>query len=123
MSFIGPGAYFNEKNHEISTSFTSNLANSASLIIGKEKRFRNVFKDFTPGPGRYNIPSLINQSGIISDSKYISSPARSFIGSKNNRFNKRKDFSPGPGQYNFFSIFEGYSSDRSIKQIKEIQKY
>ena len=96
------------------------MANSANLIIGKEKRFRNVYKDFTPGPGRYNISNLINESGIFNDSKYISSPARSFIGSKNNRFNKRKDFSPGPGQYNFFSIFEGYSSDRSIKEIKEI---
>ena len=123
LSFVGPGAYFNEKNREISRSVTSNLANSANLIIGKAKRFRNDFKDITPGPGRYNIPSLINESGIINDSKYISSPARSFIGSKNNRLNKRKDFSPGPGQYNFFSIFEGYSSDRSIKQIKEIQKY
>ena len=122
LSFIGPGAYYNEKNHEISRSATSNLANSANLIIGKEKRFRIVFKDTTPGPGRYNIPSLINETGIINDSKYISSPARSFIGSKSNRFSTKKDLSPGPGQYNFFSIFEGYSRERRTNENDKIYK-
>ena len=98
------------------------MANSANLIIGKEKRFRIVFKDTTPGPGRYNIPSLINESGIINDSKYISSPARSFIGSKSNRFSTKKDLSPGPGQYNFFSIFEGYSRERRTNENDKIYK-
>ena len=117
-SFIGPGTYFNEKNHELSTSFTSNLANSVNLIIGREKRFRNLFKDITPGPGKYNIPSLINETGIISNSKYISSPARSFLGMKNIRLIRKKDLYPGPGQYNFFSIFEGYSKDKNLKENK-----
>ena len=118
-SFLGPGYYFSEKNHELSTSFTSNLTNSVNLIIGREKRFRKEFKDTTPGPGRYNIPSLINETGIINNSKYISSPARSFIGMKNTRLIKNKDFSPGPGQYHFFSIFEGYSKDKSLKANKK----
>ena len=110
-SFIGPGSYFNEKNHELSKSFTSNLANSGNIIIGHEKRFRNFLKDTTPGPGQYNIPGLINETGFLYNSKYNSIPAKSFIGSKNNKINKRIDFSPGPGQYNFFSIFEGYSKE------------
>ena len=122
-SFLGPGAYFNEKHHELSTSFSSNLANSVNLIIGREKRFRKLFKDITPGPGRYNIPSLINVTGIINNSKYISSPARSFIGMKNIRLVKKKDLTPGPGQYNFFSIFEGYSKNKNLMQNKKtIQK-
>ena len=122
-SFLGPGAYFNEKHHELSTSFSSNLANSVNLIIGREKRFRKLFKDITPGPGRYNIPSLINETGIINNSKYISSPARSFIGMKNIRLVKKKDLTPGPGQYNFFSIFEGYSKNKNLMQNKKtIQK-
>ena len=122
LSFLGPGAYFNEKNHEISKSFTSNLVNSGNLIIGKEKRFKNIFKDITPGPGRYNIPSLLNKSGLIYNSKYISSPARSFVGSKNIRLIKKKDLSPGPGQYNFFSIFEGYSKDKNLSENKKTKK-
>ncbi len=110
FSFLGPGYYFNEKNHEINHSFTSNLMNSVNLVIGKEKRFIDYSKNNTPGPGKYNIPSLTNKSGIIFNSKYISSPGKSFLGMKNIRLIKRKkDFSPGPGEYNFFSIFEGYS--------------
>ena len=119
ISFIGPGSYFNEKNHEINKSCTSNLVNSGNLIIGKEKRFKNVLKDITPGPGRYNIPNLINNSGILFNSKYVSSPARSFIGMKNYRILQKKDLSPGPGQYRFFSIFEGFSKAKIINKNKK----
>ena len=118
-SLLGPGSYFNEKNHELSVSFTSNLPNSVNLIIGREKRFRKLFKDTTPGPGRYNIPSLINETGIINNSKFMSSPARSFIGMKNIRLVKNKDFTPGPGHYNFFSIFEGFSKDKGLIENKK----
>ena len=120
-SFIGPGSYFNEKNHELSISPTSNLANSANIIIGHEKRFRNFLKDDTPGPGQYNIPGLINKSGIIYNSKYESIPAKSFIGNKDNKVKRGIDFSPGPGQYNYFSIFEGYSRENKVnKKDKKI---
>ena len=37
---------------------------------------------------------------------------------KNIRLISKKDLSPGPGQYNFFSIFEGYSKDKNLKENK-----
>lgn len=111
-SVPGPGAYYNEKNHNIGVNYSSKLLNSASVVIGKSKRFSDKNKDITPGPGTYNIPGLINDTGVIYNSKYISVPARSFIGKKmfEHKFNKI-DSSPGPGQYNHFSIFEGYSQN------------
>ena len=111
-SVPGPGAYYNEKNHNIGVNYSSKLVNSASVVIGKSKRFSDKNKDITPGPGTYNIPGLINDTGVIYNSKYISVPARSFIGKKmfEHKFNKI-DSSPGPGQYNHFSIFEGYSQN------------
>ena len=111
-SVPGPGAYYNEKNHNLSVNCTSSLINSASIVIGKEKRFRNGSKDKTPGPGEYNIPGLINDTGIINyNSKYVSIPARSFIGKRNDYKLRKQDSTPGPGSYNFFSIFEGYSKE------------
>ena len=111
-SVPGPGAYYNEKNHDLSVNSTSSLINSASIVIGKEKRFRNGSKDKTPGPGEYNIPGLINETGMINfNSKYVSIPARSFLGQRNNYKLRKQDSSPGPGAYNFFSIFEGYSKE------------
>ena len=80
------------------------------MVIGKEKRFLKKEKDQTPGPGSYNIPGLINETGMINfNSKFVSIPARSFIGKRNANRVKKMDTSPGPGQYNFFSIFEGFS--------------
>ena len=91
------------------TEYCPNGDLSKHLI--KEKRFIDYSKNNTPGPGKYNIPSLTNKTGIIFNSKYISFPGKSFLGIKNIRLIKRKkDFSPGPGEYNFFSIFEGYSN-------------
>lgn len=110
-SLPGPGAYYNERNHKLSESFSSNLMNSANIIIGHEKRFLNPLKDRTPGPGEYEIPGLITKSGMLYNSKYVSIPARSFLGGKNERLVRKKDTSPGPGQYNFFSIFEGYTRE------------
>ena len=125
FSFLGPGAYFNEKNHELSKSYTSNLINSGNIVIGNEKRFKNLVKNDTPGPGQYNIPGLINEKGFLYNSKYSSIPAKSFLGNKNNisgKNIKRIDFSPGPGSYNFFSIFEGYSREnRGKKKLKKIK--
>jgi hypothetical protein len=118
----GPGAYFNEKNHNIGFNYNSKLINSASVIIGKEKRFLLKDKDKTPGPGSYNIPDLINKSGMINfNSKYVSIPARSFVGKKSDYKYKKVDSSPGPGQYNFFSIFEGYS--KNVVKKKKNKKY
>ena len=115
-SVPGPGAYYNEKNHGLSVSCSSSLINSASIIIGKEKRFRNGLKDRTPGPGEYNIPSLINNSGMINyNSKYVSIPARSFLSGRHDYKFKKKDSSPGPGAYNSFSIFEGYTKEKISK--------
>jgi len=115
-SVPGPGAYYNEKNHGLSVSCSSSLINSASIIIGKEKRFRNGLKDRTPGPGEYNIPSLINNSGMINyNSKYVSIPARSFLSGRHDYKFKKKDSSPGPGEYNSFSIFEGYTKEKISK--------
>ncbi len=109
-SVPGPGAYYNEKNHLLSVNYTSSLLNSANIIIGKEKRFRGEGKDKTPGPGEYNVPNLINETGMINfNSKYVSIPARSFIGKRKEYKLRKQDSSPGPGAYNFFSIFEGYS--------------
>ena len=111
-SVPGPGAYYNEKNHNLSVNYSSSLINSASIVIGKEKRFRLGEKDRTPGPGEYNIPGLINDTGMINyNSKYVSIPARSFIGKRNDYKLRKQDSSPGPGSYNFFSIFEGYSKE------------
>ena len=111
-SVPGPGAYFNEKNHDISFNYNSKLLNTANIIIGREKRFLNKDKDKIPGPGSYNIPNLINETGVINfNSKFMSVPARSFIGKKSQYKFKKIDSSPGPGQYNFFSIFEGYSQN------------
>ena len=111
-SVPGPGAYYNEENHKIGFNYSSKLINSANVIIGREKRFIKKEKDKTPGPGAYNIPGLINETGIINfNSKYVSIPARSFIGRKNSYKIKKIDSSPGPGQYNYFSIFEGYSQN------------
>ena len=111
-SVPGPGAYYNERNHLLSVNYTSSLLNSANIIIGKEKRFRDEGKDKTPGPGEYNIPNLINDTGMLNfNSKYVSIPARSFIGNRKEYKLKKQDSSPGPGSYNFFSIFEGYSKE------------
>ena len=110
-SMPGPGQYYNVKNHELSKCFTSNLTNSKNVIIGHAKRFKSLFKDFTPGPGAYNITGLFNDTGMLYNSKYKSIPARSFLGGRNNRAMRIKDISPGPGQYNSFSIFDGYNND------------
>ena len=111
-SVPGPGAYYNEKNHNLSVNSSSSLINSANIVIGKEKRFRIVGKDKTPGPGEYNIPGLINDTGMINfNSKYVSIPARSFLGKRNEYKLRKQESSPGPGSYNFFSIFEGYSKE------------
>ena len=61
------------------------------------------------------MPSLINKTGMLYNSKYISIPARSFLCSRNNGYKHKKDTSPGPGEYNFFSIFEGYSREKKNK--------
>ena len=111
-SLPGPGTYYNENNHKLNESISSNLMNSASIIIGHEKRFLNKLRDKTPGPGEYEMPSLINETGMLYNSKYISIPARSFLCSRNTGYKRKKDTSPGPGQYNFFSIFEGYSREK-----------
>jgi len=111
-SLPGPGSYYNEKNHELSVSFSSSLLNSANIVIGKEKRFLNRLKDKTPGPGEYETPSLINKTGILYNSKYLSIPAKSFLCSRNTGKYKKKDTSPGPGEYNSFSIFEGYTREK-----------
>jgi hypothetical protein len=111
-SVPGPGAYYNEINHRLGFNYSSKIKNTANIIIGREKRFLIKEKDKTPGPGAYNIPNLINDTGIINfNSKFISIPARSFIGRKNSYKIKKVDTTPGPGQYNFFSIFEGYSQN------------
>lgn len=112
-SLPGPGSYYNEKNHELSKCFNSNLSNSVKIIIGREKRFLNLSKEQTPGPGNYNISGLINETGMIYNSKYQSVPARSFLSSRNKR--RKKEYSPGPGQYKYFSIFEGYTTDKMEK--------
>ena len=109
-SLPGPGSYFNTIHHGLSVSYSSNLMNSANIIIGKEKRFLKNRKDITPGPGQYELPSLINKTGILYNSKYISLPARSFLCSRQSGKLKSRDISPGPGEYNSFSIFEGYTN-------------
>ena len=110
-SLPGPGAYHNELNHIIGVDFSSKLSNMGNVIIGKQKRFLGKDRDQTPGPGAYNIPGLINDTGMLNfNSKYISIPARSFLGKRNSYRIKKVNTSPGPGQYNFFSIFEGYSN-------------
>ena len=109
-SVPGPGAYYKEENHKLDVNYSSKLLNSGRVIIGKAKRFLGKERDKTPGPGNYNIPGLINSTGMLNyNSKYLSIPAWSFIGKKNGIKIKKIDTSPGPGQYNFFSIFEGYS--------------
>ena len=115
-SVPGPGAYFNEKNHDISFNYNSKLLNTANIIIGREKRFLNKDKDKTPGPGEYEMPGLITKTGMLYNSKYISIPARSFLCSRNNKYSRKKDISPGPGQYNSFSIFEGYTRAKVQKK-------
>jgi hypothetical protein len=115
-SLPGPGEYYNERNHGLSVSSSSSLINSANIVIGKEKRFMNEKKDRTPGPGQYNVPGLINNTGMINyNSKYVSIPAKSFLGKRNEYSIRKQDSSPGPGSYNFFSIFEGYSKEKRQK--------
>lgn len=108
-SMPGPGYYYNERNHGLSQSFSSKLINSASIVIGNAKRFPGGSKDLTPGPGEYNVGSLINQSGTLFNSKYLSRPARSILGSRKLAYVNRSQISPGPGSYNSFSIFSAYS--------------
>ena len=89
--------------------------NLANIVIGKENRFLVKERDQTPGPGAYNVPGLINETGMLNfNSKYVSIPARSFIGKRNAYRIRKVDSSPGPGQSNFFSIFEGYSNSNKI---------
>jgi hypothetical protein len=115
-SVPGPGAYYNEENHKIGVNYSSKLVNSGNTIIGRAKRFPGKEVNKTPGPGAYDIPGLINDTGIINfNSKFVSIPARSFIGRKNSYKIKKVDTGPGPGQYNFFSIFEGYSQNNIKK--------
>ena len=115
-SLPGPGAYYNTKNHELSVSYSSSLLNSANIVIGKEKRFLDLSKEKTPGPGEYQMPNLITKTGFLYNSKYKSVPARSFLSSRNAGLRRKSDISPGPGQYNSFSIFEGYDRAKIFKK-------
>ena len=94
-SLPGPGSYYNEEHHKIGQNYNSKLINLANVVIGKEKRFLKKEKDQTPGPGSYNIPGLINETGMINfNSKFVSIPARSFIGKRNANRVKKMDTSP-----------------------------
>lgn len=107
----GPGAYYNSRNHILGKYSESKFKNAACVSIGgTAKRFKYSV-EMLPGPGQYQLPSLINEKGCIYESKYKSIPARSFIGKRNeNRI--KKDMSPGPGSYDSFSEFEGYEQKK-----------
>ncbi len=107
-SFIspGPGAYYNPRNHVVGKYYESRFKNAAMVSIGGSAKRFNYSVERIPGPGQYKVPSLINESGQIYESKYKSIPARSFIGSKISL--SQRDKIPGPGAYDSFSEFEGY---------------
>ena len=114
----GPGSYYNEKNPKLLKSYSSNFSNAVTIRLDlNEKRFKYNKENFSPGPGKYKIPSLINKNGLIFQSNFRSELGRSFIGKNVGNCDMKKsrnlvlDF-PGPGQYNFFSEFEGYSNEK-----------
>ena len=111
----GPGSYYNEKNHLLSQSATSNFTNSAKIIIGNAKRFPNNKQDRTPGPGEYEIPGLINKSGFIYNSKYSSIPAKSILGSRSRSCKYIKDSSPGQGLIILFLFLKDILKKKSKK--------
>ena len=113
----GPGYYYNERNHKLLKSYSSNFSNAVRIRLDlNEKRFKSYKGNLSPGPGEYKIPSLINKNGFIFQSNFKSELGRSFIGKNigscdNNKFRNLYLNFPGPGKYNFFSEFEGYSNE------------
>lgn len=109
----GPGSYNIAKNSELGHYYESRFRNASAINLDtKAKRFKYYYEP-TPGPAKYKLPSLINKSGLIYESRFESVPARSFIGKKNIRI--KRDISPGPGQYDSFSEFEGYEAKHKNK--------
>ena len=115
--FPGPGNYYNERNHKLLKSYSSNFSNAVRIRLDlNEKRFKSYKGNLSPGPGEYKIPSLLNKNGFIFQSNFKSELGRSFIGKNigscdNNKFRNLYLNFPGPGKYNFFSEFEGYSNE------------
>ena len=116
----GPGSYNIVKKY--SRNLHSSVFSNMNIFLNtKEKRF-NYKYNISPGPAQYFIPSLINKSGFIYDSRYKSSTAKSIL-SKINYSGKSMEKNLGPGQYNYFSEFEGYSNeDNQLKNQVKLRK-
>lgn len=68
-----------------------------------------------PGPGSYKIPSILNDSTKIADSKFQGTGSRAFSTGKRHilldTFSKYHEGIPGPGSYRLPSDFGYYDGD------------
>jgi hypothetical protein len=80
----------------------------------------NNLESSVPGPGKYEIKSLIDGSGTLYNSKFKSATAKSMTGrSKDSHFGMN---TPGPGSYRAFSEFGVYESKFAKNDISPEKK-
>ena len=115
-NFPGPGAYELPGFNKTGVYSISNFKNSQCPKFPGAQRFKD-FNFKTPGPGAYNFEDLVNGSGMIFNSKFISSNGKTM--GKKLKFIKNKLITPGPGAYESFSEFHGFDRRNYVKIRKE----
>ena len=115
-NFPGPGSYELPSFNKSGVYSISNFKNSQCPKFPEAQRFKD-FNFKTPGPGAYNFEDLVNGSGMIFNSKFISSNGKTM--GKKLKFIKNKLITPGPGAYESFSEFHGFDRKNYVKIRKE----
>ena len=93
----------------------------------------NILDNKVPGPQKYASKSLINGTGMIFNSKFVSSPGKTISGKFKLAESKLKSkeiylifLAPGPGSYKIFSEFgiykSKYADDNANTQKAEIKE-
>ena len=114
--YPGPGTYELPGFNKTGVYAISNFKNSKCPKFPGAQRFKD-FNFKTPGPGAYNFEDLVNGNGMIFNSKFISSNAKTM--GKKLKVIKNKLITPGPGAYEFFSEFHGFDRKNFVKIRKE----